>query len=76
MIGLKLEQLNQLMNLSTYKALVPAYKILVFYFVVMFVTSTVGYTLDNKDGFSYGLVLGVVVSLGLWFQYGRKMAYV
>jgi len=67
--------LKQLMNLSTYKALMPAYKILVFYFVVMFVTSTVGYTLDKNDGFSYGLVLGVVVTLGMWFQYGKKMAY-
>ena len=67
--------LKQLMDLSTYKALVPAYQILVFYFVVMVVTSTVGYTLDKTDGFTYGLVLGVVVSLGLWFQYGKKMAY-
>ena len=68
--------LTQLMDLSTYKTLLPAYQILVFYLLVMMVTSTVGYTLDKKDGFTYGLVLGVVVSLALWFQYGKKMAYV
>lgn len=66
---------SQLTNLKTYKALVPAYMALVFYFVVMVVTSTLGYTIDKKDGFTYGLVFGVVVSLVLWFQYGRKMAY-
>ena len=67
--------ISQLTNLKTYKALVPAYMALVFYFVVMVVTSTLGYTIDKKDGFTYGLVFGVVVSLVLWFQYGRKMAY-
>ncbi len=66
---------SQLTNLKTYKALVPAYMALVFYFVVMVVTSTLGYTIDKKDGFTYGLVFGVAVSLVLWFQYGRKMAY-
>ena len=66
---------SQLTNLKTYKALVPAYMALVFYLVVMVVTSTLGYTVDKKDGFTYGLVLGVAVSLVLWFQYGRKMAY-
>ena len=71
----QLEQLKKLMNLSTYKELVPAYKILVFYFAVMFITSTVGYTLDKEDGFTYGLVLGVVVSLIMWFKVGKKMAY-
>tara|TARA_B100000900_G_scaffold389321_1_gene382117 strand:- start:2052 stop:2270 length:219 start_codon:yes stop_codon:yes gene_type:complete len=66
---------SQLTNLKTYKALVPAYMALVFYLVVMVVTSTLGYTIDKKDGFTYGLVFGVAVSLVLWFQYGRKMAY-
>ena len=68
--------LTQLMNLSTYETLVPAYKLLVFYFVVMFITSTVGYTLDKTNGFTYGLVTGVVVSLVLWFQFGKKMGRV
>ena len=34
--------LSELLSMKTYSSLVPAYKILVFYFVVMFVTSTVG----------------------------------
>ena len=71
----QLKQLKQLMNLSTYKDLVPAYKILVFYLFVMMVASTVGYTLDKEDGFTYGLVFGVVVSLVMWYKVGRKMAY-
>lgn len=66
---------SQLTDLKTYKALFPAYMALVFYLVVMVVTSTLGYTFDKKDGFTYGLVFGVAVSLVLWFQYGRKMAY-
>ena len=66
---------SQLTNLKTYKALVPAYMALVFYLVVMVVTSTLGYTVDKKDGFTYGLVFGVAISLVLWFQYGRNMAY-
>ena len=66
---------SQLTNLKTYTALVPAYMALVFYLVVMVVTSTLGYTVDKKDGFTYGLVFGVAISLVLWFQYGRQMAY-
>jgi len=68
--------LSELVSMKTYSSLVPAYKILVFYFVVMFVTSTVGYTLDKKSGFTYGLYCGIVLSLVLWHMYGRKMAYV
>lgn len=67
--------LSQLTNLKTYKALVPAYMALVFYFVMMVIASTIGYTIDKKDGFTYGLVFGVAISLVLWFQYGRQMAY-
>ena len=67
--------LSQLTSLKTYKALIPAYSALLFYLVVMVVTSTLGYTINKKDGFTYGLVFGVAVSLVLWFQYGRKMAY-
>ena len=65
--------LPELVSMKTYSSLVPAYKILVFYFVVMFVTSTVGYTLDKKSGFTYGLYCGIVLSLVLWHMYGRKM---
>lgn len=66
---------SQLTDLKTYKKLLPAYSILAFYLAVMIVTSTLGYTIDKKDGFTYGFVFGAVVSLFLWFQYGRKMAY-
>ena len=67
--------LNQLLSKSTYVSLLPAYKVLLFYCVVLLVTSTVGHTLDKKNGFTYGLVVGMVVSLYLWVNYGKKMSY-
>ena len=67
--------LEKLLDVNLYKTLMPAYMILLFYFAVMFASSTVGYALNKDNGFTYGLVFGVVVSLVLWFQFGRKMAY-
>ena len=66
---------SQLLDIKTYKSLIPAYKILVFYFVVMFLTSTLGYTLDKKNGFTYGLYFGIALSLVLWHKFGKSMAY-
>lgn len=66
---------SDLFSMKTYSSLVPAYKVLVFYFVVMFITSTVGYTMDKRSGFTYGLYFGIALSLVLWHMYGRKMAY-
>lgn len=51
-----------------------AYLILLFYFVLMVVGATVGHQFDKKDGFTYGYLAGIVVSVVLWFQYGKKMS--
>lgn len=66
---------KQLLDIKTYKSLIPAYKILVFYFVVMFLTSTAGHILDKKNGFTYGLYVGIALSLVLWHKFGKSMAY-
>jgi len=51
-----------------------AYKILVFYGLLAIITATIGNYFDKKNGFSYGYVVGAVLSLVLWFSMGRKMA--
>lgn len=51
------------------------YIILFIYFGVISVTSTIGHIMNNKNGFTNGMILGFVVSLALWYQYGRKMVY-
>lgn len=57
----------------TMKQLLPAYAVLVFYLVVIMVTGTVGYKFskDKKNGFSYGIAVGAILSAYLWIQYGR-----
>jgi len=64
------------MNVKTYQKLMPAYKILFFYLLVMIVTSTLGYVNDKQNGFTDGLFMGMIVSLFLWIKYGRSMSYV
>jgi len=71
-----MELLSELMNMKTYKKLIPAYKILFFYLLVMIVTSTIGYVNDKTNGFTDGLFMGIIISLFLWNKYGRSMAYV
>jgi hypothetical protein len=67
--------LADLINTKTYTKLFPAYKILLFYCILLFVTSTVGYTMDKKDGFTNGMLVGIVVSVFLWLNYGKSMSY-
>ena len=69
--------LSQLMNPQTYIKLwnSKAYPILIFYFFIIFVTSTIGYTINQNEGFSNGLLFGIIISLFLWYQYGKKMTY-
>ena len=69
---------NALTNVTTlefYKNLFPAYTILVVYFLVMMVTSTIGHALDQENGFTNGLFFGMLLSLFLWFSVGKKMSY-
>lgn len=65
--------MNQLMNYKTYVGLQRHYTVLSFYFLVILVTSTVGHVMNKKDGFTNGMIVGFVISLILWYQYGRKM---
>ena len=68
--------LSELFTLSTYKKLTPAYMILLFYCVLLFITSTLGYVFDKKNGFTNGMLVGMIVSLYLWFNYGKRMTSV
>ena len=66
---------NELIQLKTYKSLQKHYIILWFYLFVVFITSTVGHVIDKKDGFTYGLVIGFIISIILWYQFGKEMVY-
>jgi len=67
--------LNELLKVNTYTKLKKHYTILSFYFLVILLTSTVGHVIDKVDGFTNGLIFGFVVSLVLWYQFGRNMVY-
>lgn len=64
---------NELMKVQTYSQLKSHYMILWFYTVLIFVTATIGHVMNKKEGFTYGMIIGFIVSLFLWYQYGRKM---
>jgi hypothetical protein len=72
---MNLSNMKDLLKMKTYVDLQSHYVILWFYMFVVFITSTIGHVLDKKDGFTYGMIVGFVVSMILWFQYGKKMAY-
>ena len=67
--------LTDLMKIQTYIDLKKYYMILIFYFFVIFITSTIGYIVNKIQGFTYGMIFGFVISMILWYQYGRKMVY-
>ena len=66
--------LNQLLDMSFYKQLMPTFKILVFYLLVVMVSASVSVAYMGKDELDKGLLAGSVVSVVLWVQYGKKMA--
>ena len=66
---------NELLNLQTYKSLQKHYFILWIYLFIVFITSTIGHVIDKKDGFTHGLVIGFILSIILWYQFGKKMVY-
>ena len=66
---------NELIQLKTYKSLQKHYIILWFNLFVVFITSTVGHIIDKKDGFTYGIIFGFIVSIILWYQFGKEMVY-
>ena len=62
------------MNSMNLGKLNNAYMILVFYGLLAIFTATLGHFFDKKNGFSNGYVAGVVLSLLLWFNVGKKMS--
>ena len=65
--------LSKLMDLKTYKRLFKTYQILGFYSFVILIPTPLGYAWKEKSGIEYGIVVGLVISTCLWFQYGKKM---
>ena len=53
-----------------------AYIVLAFYAVLMSVAAFIGYKMDKKNGFTNGYIVGMVISLVLWFTMGKKYAKV
>ena len=64
---------NDLMKMKTYTSLKNHYLILMFYFMVIFITSTVGHTMNKENGFTNGMIIGFIISLFLWLTYGKYM---
>ena len=52
-----------------------SYLVLLFYFLIICVTSYIGATMKGFRGFDYGLVIGLVISVSLWFTIGRRYAF-
>jgi Na+/melibiose symporter-like transporter len=52
--------------------LARAYGILVFYGILAIITAAIGHWFDKKSGFSNGYIVGVIISVVLWFVYGKK----
>tara|TARA_B110000967_G_scaffold209546_1_gene266187 strand:+ start:1786 stop:2004 length:219 start_codon:yes stop_codon:yes gene_type:complete len=65
--------LNELLKVTTYTSLKQHYIILWVYTTLVFITSTIGHVVGGNEGFTYGMILGFVLSIILWYQYGRKM---
>ena len=51
-----------------------AYGILVFYGILAIVCAALGEYLDKANGFTTGYIVGVVISVTLWFAVGKKAA--
>jgi len=48
-----------------------AYSVLVFYGILAIVAAAIGNYFYGEIGFTYGYVIGVLVSIGLWFTVGK-----
>lgn len=63
-------EFSHLMHLKT------AYIILFFYAVLMNISATIGWIYGGPDGFTNGYIVGILISIILWFTYGEKIAKV
>ena len=59
-----------------FSKLTTAYIITFFYSCVMSIAATLGYMVDKENGFTTGYLVGIVISLLLWFLVGKKYAKV
>jgi len=50
-----------------------AYGVLAFYGLLCILTAFLGSLVKGKDGFTGGYVVGILLSLILWFTVGQKM---
>ena len=75
MITPQFSNLSKLLDVSLYKKMWPTFQIIIFYALVMMVTSTLGFVLFKKDGGVHGLAVGAVLSLFLWYQFGKDKSY-
>ena len=50
-------------------------KMMILYTIISYIVSPgIGYyLLWNKDGITFGIVVGSLISIILWFQYGQKL---
>ena len=49
------------------------YIILLFYFALIFGTSTIGHFMEKGDGFGKGMIVGFIVSTFLWYKFGKTI---
>ena len=49
-----------------------AYGVLFFYGVLSMITAAIGQKYKPGEGFTYGYLVGIVLSVLLWFVYGKK----
>jgi hypothetical protein len=58
--------------LAKIKSMIPTYKVILFYALIMIVVSTVGSIQFGEEGRVHGVAVGAVVSLALWYKYGQN----
>jgi len=51
-----------------------AYGILAFYGILSMITAAIGHFVMGKPGFTYGYIAGLLISVWLWFSYGKPMS--
>jgi hypothetical protein len=49
------------------------YGVLTFYAIISIFTAFIGGLIKGKEGFSAGYIIGVIISVILWFIVGSKM---
>jgi hypothetical protein len=50
--------------------------IILFYAFLIMITGYIGYNINKKNGYEYGLIVGLTLSITLWRQFGKKMVKV